>query len=168
MVQKIHSPSWNNFNIAEREPVRILHFFEILWRCRQIHFVRYDVPWALRQYRIVQTDFAPKVSQVFDRIPSFAAGKIDNEKQDAATRNVAQEIATESEITMGAFDQTRDVRYCGALVTWKFHYPNDRMQGRERICRDFRARGRDPAQKRRFARIWISNQARVRDRSQLK
>src|SRR6266481_348347 len=72
----------------------------------------------------------------------------------------------ESKAVMRAFTQTRDVRNRRMPVIRKFDHADDWMQCRERICCRFRVCRRNFSQKRRFARVWITNQAGIRDCSQ--
>src|SRR5260370_29929195 len=72
----------------------------------------------------------------------------------------------ESEPVMRAFNQTGDVRNRRTPVIRKFHHADDWMQCCERICCYFRLCRRNFPQKRGFARVWITNQAGIRDGSQ--
>src|SRR6266478_9833401 len=104
-------------------------------------------------------NFPPKVLQIFYGIASFASGYINHEYQNAATCDVAQEFVAQPNPPVCSFDQTRDIRNGRPPVTWHFHYTDDRMQRRERICCDLRPRSRDFPQKCRFACIRITNES---------
>src|SRR6478609_9465960 len=43
-------------------------------------------------------------------MPAFAAGDIENEKQDTAPGNVTEKIVAQPDVAMRAFDQTRNIR----------------------------------------------------------
>src|SRR5256714_8237787 len=98
---------------------------------------------------------------------AFNAVDVEHEKKHATSRDMAEKIVTQPYVAMRYFDPPRDVRDRGAAVAIEFNHAHDRMQGGERIRRDFRmGRGNFPEQ-RRFPRIGITNQRRVRHCAQL-
>src|SRR6266487_6677425 len=78
-----------------------------------------------------------------------------------------QEFVPEAKTTVRAFDQARDVGDRRPEITGKFHDSDNRMQRGKRIRCHFGARRRNLSEQCRFARIWITDEAGVRDRAQL-
>src|SRR5205807_7881740 len=97
----------------------------------------------------------------FDGIPSFASRNIDNEQQNSAARNMSEKFMAESEPVMRAFNQAGYVRDRCAPVIGKFHHTDDWVQCRKGICCHLGMCRRNFSQKRGFARVWITNQARI-------
>src|SRR6266403_216211 len=78
-----------------------------------------------------------------------------------------QEFVPEAETTVRAFDQARDVGDRRPAITGKFHDADNRMQRGKRIRRNLGARRRNFSEQCRFPRVWITDEAGVRDRAQL-
>ena len=123
-------------------------------------------PGSLREARIVEIDFAPKILQILDRMAALASGDVEDKKQDAAACNVAEKIVAEADVAMCALDQSGNVGDRSAAISVKLDHADDRVQRRKRIGRDFRMRRRNFPEQRRFARIRITNQRGVRHRAQ--
>ena len=73
----------------------------------------------------------------------------------------------EADITVCAFNQTRNIGNGSAAISRKIDYPNDRMQCRERIRRDLRPGRGDFSKEGRFARVRITNETGIGDCAQL-
>src|SRR5437899_6125014 len=80
---------------------------------------------------------------------------------------MAQKLVAQAEPPVRSFNQTGNICNARTPVAWKFNHADDRMQRGKRIRRDLRARSRDFAQWCRFARVRITNEPCIGDRSQL-
>src|SRR5438105_1759812 len=99
-------------------------------------------------------------------MPAFASGDIEHEQQHPAARDVPEKIVPEPDVAMGAFDQAWNVCDRSAAITVEFNDADDRMKGSEWVRSDLRMRGGNFPQQRRFARVRITDQGRVRHRAQ--
>ena len=88
----------------DEELDRTAQRLEILLSPRQIYFVRDDAPGPLRKARIVEIDFAPQILEILNRMATFAAGDIEDEKQHAAPRDVPEKIVAKPDVSMRALD----------------------------------------------------------------
>src|SRR6266550_2257678 len=77
-----------------------------------------------------------------------------------------QKFVPEAETTVRAFDQARDVCDRRPAITGKFHDTDNRMQRSKRIRCHLGACRRNFSEQCRFARVWITDEAGVRDRAQ--
>src|SRR5947209_13173544 len=77
---------------------------EILFRRGKVHFVCDDAPRTFREQRLIQIDLASQALQIFDRVTSFASSCIEHEEQIAAAHDVPEEIMTEPNVAVRAFD----------------------------------------------------------------
>src|ERR1041384_4870090 len=141
---------------------------EIFLGARQVHFVSNNAPGPLGKSRIVEVDLASKILQILDRMPAFAASDIENEKQNPATCDVPKKVVAESDISVRAFDESRNVCDRSATITVELDHADDGMKRGERIGRYLRMRRGDFAEQSRLARIRITDERRVRHRSQFK
>ena len=105
--------------------------------------------------------------QILDRVPPFAAGDVEDEKEQPAARDVPEKIVAEPDVSMRAFDQSRNIRDRRAPIAVEFHHADHRMQRREWIRRDLRVRRGNLSEQSRFPGIRITDQSRVGDRAQL-
>src|SRR3954451_16121386 len=99
---------------------------------------------------------------------AFASGNIENEEQDSATRNVPEKIVAKPDISMRAFDESRNVRNRSATITVELDDADDGMKSREWVRRDLRMRRGDFSEQGRFTRVGIPDQRRVRHCPQFK
>src|SRR5262249_50292979 len=104
-----------------------------------------------------------KLLQIFDRITPFASGNVHHEKKNSAAGDVSQELVTEAETPVGAFNQSGNVRDRRPPIFGKFHHTDDWMQRCEWVGGDFRSRGGNFSEQSRFPGIRITNQTCVRD-----
>ena len=145
----------------------LLERAQILCRVGQIHLVGDHVPGSLRKPRIIKIDLAPSVLQIFDRVPAFASRTVEDEKQDAAARDVAKKIVTEADVAMCSLDQSGNIGNRGAAIAIEINHADHRMKRGKRIGRDLRVRGRDFSEQGRLAGIRITHERSVGHRPKL-
>ena len=120
----------------------ILHFIKLFRRSAQVHFVGNYVPRPLRQTRIEEIDFASQILQIFNRMPAFAAGGVDDEKQYFAARYMPQEVVAESNVAVRAFDQAGNISDRGAMIRVELTTPTIGCSVVNGYGSDFRPRRR--------------------------
>ena len=79
---------------------------------------------------------------------------------------MAQETIAQAVAFVRAFDQSGNIGNHKSAKVTHVHHSQIRLKRRERIVGDLRTRGGNPGDERRFARIWKTDQAHIREQFQ--
>ena len=142
-----------------------LEFLQLRGGFREVHLVGYDDARLGREDRRVEAQFALEDAVVVPRLAVFAAGHVDDEDQERAAFDVAEELVAEAAVLVRAFDEARDVGHHDAVeAVGVVDHAHVDVQGRERIRRHLRTRGREEIGQGRLAGVGVTHEADVGDR----